>query len=296
MTSGLYAFNNDIKYPLSDFHETDIPNSILSDLTLGIPAGLDAVVGCIRITGLVAFITIQNRTTGESIAIGAISNPVPGRVYPLEMDVDGYGWVVFGSGIYDELIYTGPVEIDLDPEVVTQLQVTAPKFAVEENGYTYDVTNVLNLLTVNDTITITVENGIIYVDRNDATLNESQIAGFTNILGEDLSELIYTIAGAVADDDGNIDIDIVGLVPACRDVWQLQVPRGNASIGTHTELPLDKFSPRLFTDGNSCVEADSSEFPDTSDDAQLIIKTDILDRTDDHPVGTLYYRDPNTNV
>jgi hypothetical protein len=291
--SGLYSYNANIKYPLSDFHEADVPNDILSDLTVSVGPDYDPVVGAIRVTPFTAFVAIQNRPTGESLAVAAVMNPIPGRVYPLEMDVDGFGWIVFGPGGRARQFYTGAVEIDLDPEVHVELKNTAPLYAIKEGPYTYDAVNILKLLSTNNVVSISVEGNTIYIDRNDAALTEDQIAGFTNVLGEDTTTLVFTIAGARADDDGNIDIDVVGVVQPCNDVWELEVPRGDNALGTNVELPLDKFSPRLYTEGNSCVDPESSEFPETGDDPQTIIKEDILDRADDHPVGTLYKKDPN---
>jgi hypothetical protein len=292
MTSGLYSYNANIKYPLSDFHEADVPNNILSDLTLSVGPDYDPVVGAIRITPFTAFVAIQNRTTGESLAVAAVLNPIPGRVYPLEMDVGGFGWVVFGPGVHN-VFYTGAVEIDLDPEVHIELKNTAPRYAIQEGPYVYDAINILRMLSTNSTLAITVEGNTIYIDRNDAALNAAQIAGFTNVLGVDTTSLIFSIAGALVDDDGNIDIDVVGVIQPCDDVWNLEVPRGDNALGTNVELPLDAFSPRLYTEGNSCVDPESSEFPDTGDDPQTIIKENILDRVDDCPVGTLYKKDPN---
>lgn len=293
MTSGLYAYNANIKYPLSDFHEADVANDILSDITLSVGPEYDPVVGAIRITPFTAFVAIQNRTSGESLAIAAVHNPIPGRVYALEMDVGGFGWVVFGPGARNKVIYTGSVEIDLDPEVHIELKNTAPTYAIQEGPYVYDAVNILKLLSTNDSLAITVEGNTIYIDRNDAALNEAQVAGFTNVLGTDETSLIFTVGGALVDDDGNIDIDVVGVIQPCDDVWNLQVPRGDNALGTNVELPLDAFSPRLYTEGNSCVDPESSEFPDTGDTAQTIIKENILDRVDDCAVGTLYKKDPN---
>ena len=80
----LYANNADIKYPLSDFHETGIPNDILLDLSLSVPAIKDPILGALRIGPTTVFLSIEDRETRVSIASVLVTYPVAARVYPLE--------------------------------------------------------------------------------------------------------------------------------------------------------------------------------------------------------------------
>ena len=72
----LYANNADVKYPLSDFHETDVPNDILLDLCLNIDPAYTPVVGAVRITPYLAFLSIEDETTGEPLYTAFMSTPV----------------------------------------------------------------------------------------------------------------------------------------------------------------------------------------------------------------------------
>ena len=285
----LYANNADVKYPLSDFHETDVPNDILLDLCLNIDPVYTPVVGAVRITPYLAFLSIEDQATGAPLATAAVDKAKMAVVYPLTMSVPGSGWVVFGPGLVREY-YSGPVAIELDPETVVQLQTVAPVFNLKVNGAEYTLENVLKLLLANNTLIATIDGSTVYLDRNDAVMTDVQIADFTesNGLETDPGKYVYSIGGVLPDALGNIDIDIDGCFEACVDVWSLPIPRSDLGIGEYGELPLDKFASNEFTPNTPCYssEGGGSEGGGPFDGCQTIIKLDIVDFG--RAIGTLY--------
>jgi hypothetical protein len=154
----LYANNADIKYPLSDFHETDIPNDILLDLSISVPAGIDPILAALRIGPSTVFLSIEDRLTRAPVASVIVTYPVAAKVYPLDMTMGGFGWVVFGSRVTTgEPYFSGDVVVDLDPEVFVALRKTAPRLDLTVNGFPQDITNVLTLLAGSNLVTVTAE-------------------------------------------------------------------------------------------------------------------------------------------
>ena len=212
MTPLLYSNNADIKYPLSDFHEFDVPNDILLDLSLNVPEAYDPVVACVRTTSSFVFISIEDRTTGLPIANLMQVSPKEARVYPLEMDVEGTGWVVVGSGVSSPY-YIGNVEIDLDPETVVSLKQSGVPLQLTTNSFDREVSHFLRIASSTDFLTVSVEGSTIYIDRADDNLSEDQLislkVGQTNSLQAGGDRYIFSIGGTTPDPYGNIDIDIV---------------------------------------------------------------------------------------
>jgi hypothetical protein len=294
----LYSNNADIKYPLSDFHEEDIPNDILLDMSLNIPDGLDPVVGVLRVGIGFVFISIENAADRTPIANVLVTEPLLARVYPLTMDVNGFGWVVFGPGaVGNREFYTGDIEVSLDPEVVVRLPSTGLEVDLSVNGFTKTLENILELSSLTGLLTLTVEGSTIYIDRNDEGLSESDLTAFSSQTPEDdnINErIVYTIAGIGPDGDGNVDIDIDGCISGCDDTKSLTIPPGDIGGGEIGELPLDAFSDSRFLPGDPCdPDPDPSssvpEDPDPFQGCTEMIKQTILDVTaGDKPIGTLY--------
>jgi hypothetical protein len=295
MTPLLYSNNADIKYPLSDFHEADIPNDLLLDLSISVPDGLDPVLGVIRVGLSFVFISLENRSDRTPIASAILTNPVAARVYPLTMDVTGFGWVVFGPRAVTGDAYLNEDVVDLDPEIVQPVVQTAPALALTVNGFDRDVTNFLEILSGSVFLTLSVEDGVVYIDRNDDELSTDDLISLgveQDIADQNQTQLLYTVDGTPPDENGNLDIDIIGCAAGCGDVRELTVPRGDTGQGTTDELPLDEFSERRYAPGDPCGPSGEEESTVPEDDpfdgCTNIIVIDIIDPSTGFPIGSLY--------
>lgn len=294
----LYSGNADRKYPLSDFHTTDVPNDLILDISMSVPEGIEPVLSAARVGVRFAFLCFEDKTTHAAVASIMITDPIPARVYPLQMDVSGFGWVVFGGrSATNEPYFSGAVAVDLDPECWVALKTVGPLFALEVNGFPKEVANVLELASISELVTITVENGIIYLDRNDDVITEDDLVALNledQAIG-DTEQILYTLDGVLPDADGNIDVDIVGCIQDCGPTRELSVPRSDTGLGEQGELPLDIYTPRRYVDGDPCAPSESSgsssgsSAEDPFAGCTEIVKVDILDAmSSDHAVGTLY--------
>jgi hypothetical protein len=290
-----YSNNADLKYPLSDFHNEPVPNSILLNLTLGIPEGYEPAVAAIRVQSTFVFISIEDKNTREPIATSLITRPRLATVYPLDMDIDGYGWVSYGPGAINEEYFSGDILIDVDPECITALKSTAPPFSVEVNGIASEVSNILDFLSANDNLLITVDNGIMYIDRNDSAITIDERANLTasvSALSVTTSDLVLSIGGVQPDETGNVNIDIDECIEGCSGTREISIPRGDTGQGESIELPLDVFQPRVFDEDDPCgeneVESSSAGEDDPFDVCNEVEKVDIKDPGNDASVGTLY--------
>jgi hypothetical protein len=295
MTPLLYANNADIKYPLSDFHEADIPNAALLDMSLSVPDDVDPVLAAFRVGTSFVFLSIEDRTTRTPVASTIVTNPVAARVYPLTMDVAGFGWVVFGpAAVTGSPLYSDDV-VDLDPEIVQPVVQTAPALQLTINSFQKEVSNILDLLSGSVFLTLSVEGSTIYIDRNDDGLSTDDLISLgveQNIDTQTQDQLLYTVDGTLPDDAGNIDIVITGCAEDCGAVRELEVPRGDTGQGTAQELPLDEYSVRRYQPGDPCAPSGSeeSETPDTDPYAGCtdIVLYDIIDVSTGNAIGTLY--------
>lgn len=299
MSNLMYSNNADIKYPLSDFHEADVPNDILLDMSLSLPEGLEPVAGVVRVGLDFAFLSIENKSDRTPICSVLVQAPSLARVYPMDMDVDGFGWVVFGPGaVQGQPYYSGNLAVDLDPECVVLLRRTAPVFNLTMNGFRKQLENILFLASGTELLLLSVADGVVYIDRNDEILSTEDRTAFTDqgIGAEGIADrVLFTLGGIGPDADGNVDVDIIGCVRGCLDTREVPVLRGDTGLGVSGELPLDIYTEREYTPGDPCAPGESSSEPGPSEAADPfegcvdIIKVDILDAADaDKPVGTLY--------
>jgi hypothetical protein len=276
----LYSNNADIKYPLSDFHEQDIPNDLLLDLSLNVPPGHDPVLAAVRVGVSFVFISIEDRTTGVPIAHTIVNSPRTAVVVPLTMEVEGFGWVVFGPGIRNQF-YSEAIEVDLDPECVVYLDPSAPEFGLIVNKAEYTLANFLEIVAQNDTLTVRTSGQDIIIERNDEVIPDDQIAGFTEgarSQGGDEEPLLYVI--------------VQGCIENCQDVWSLEIPRGDTGIGESEELPLDVFNPRPANPEDPCESSGASASSTSTDPFDQachdIRRITMQDPIDLHEIGTLY--------
>jgi hypothetical protein len=298
----LYSNNADIKYPLGDFHEEEIPNDILLDLSLNVPDGVDPIMTILRVGAGFAFVAFEERTTRASVASVLVSQPQVAQVVPLDMSVDGFGWVVFGPGLFNDF-FIGDVEVDLDPETVVSLVQAAPELVLVVNGVRIPIDNLLQIASLSTTLLIqAIDENTIVIDRNDAEILTEQLQGFTDFgdTGGLEDRILQTLDNVRPDANGNMDIDIVNCIDGCKDVYSLDIPAGDEGEGISTELPLDKFSPireqNPFDPCFSSVSSSSIEgAPDSFDICQDIVKVDIIDAGGLFSVGTLYTTEPTSS-
>ena len=249
----LFSGNADIKYPLSDFHEHDIPNDILLDISLSVPPGMSPGLGVLRVGPSTAFLVIEDQDTGLPLASVNVVYPLAAQVYPLDMDVPGWGWVVLGPrAVSGEPYYSGPINIDLDPETSVSLLKTAPGLALEVNGFPYEVSNILDLVEGSDALIMTSAGPNIFIDRNDDVLAAEDLVAL-NVATEDSdlirSQLLYTIANTPPDAFGNIDIILSGCIQDCGAGREMVLPKGDLAVAESRELPLDLFAEQAYIAG-----------------------------------------------
>jgi hypothetical protein len=257
----LFGGNADIKYPLDEFHEEDFPNGLLLDLSLAFSEQFDPVLAAFRSAPGYAFLSIEDRGTGIPLACVIVQNPVLGRAYPMDMSVDGFGWVVFGPRATGaESFYSDQIEIGIDPEAVIPVvnRPDAVVFGGSLNGADLLIQNVLELATATDLLTLTVEGDTITIARNDEVLSDQERIALIDPESGLNASVILTIDGVIPDADGNIDIVIQGCAEPCLDTHSLRVPAGDSGSGTQTELPLDVFDPTPPIPGDPCEDSSAS--------------------------------------
>ena len=287
----IYSNNANIKYPLNDFHEASVPNDLLLNLSLNIPEDYVPIVSVLQTSNLLAYLAIEDSSTHVLLASVVVERPTLARVYPLVMDVAGFGHVVFGPGLTTPY-NGGHLAIPLDPDTVTYTAATAPALQVKINGIQYPVTNILRLAEQSGLVDITVEGSTVYFDRNDAVLTADQLNGFTDLPGsiDNPEEVITQIGGVSPDSDGNIDIlfRTQDLHQDCTDIYTMSPRRTLEGKSPASELPLAQLAPRDYDPDYECAP---DVPPDDSDPAigpQTIKAATILDKADDNPVGVLY--------
>lgn len=285
-----YSNNATIKYPLSDFHEENIPNDILLNLSLNIPDGYVPVVSIIQTSEDLAFVAIEDETTHVLLGSVTVIEPLPARIYPLTMDVAGFGHIVFGPGLTDPY-NSGNISVQLDPDTTVYTRALAPELEITVNGIQYDLSNVLRLAETAGIISITASGDKVYFDRNDANLTSAQIAGFVDLPGslENPEDIITSIAGVKPDSEGNIDI-LFGssdLHPDCPDIYTMTPKRTLEGRSPASELPLQDLAPRDYDPSYECAD-DPVDPGDPVGGPHVIQYSPIIDVLDANFVGVLY--------
>ena len=308
----LYSNNADIKFPLSDTHEVDIPNDILTGLTMSAPEGVTPVLTGLRVGIGFVFAVFEDLSTGAAIGDVRVDDPLPGLIYPLDMSVPGDGFIMFGPGaISREGFYSGQVEVALEVEVVTSLATGIGGFGsgfgpgfdvdgvsswgIDVNSLTYGLSNVLEILSNNELLTIAVEDNVVYIDRNDTVIDDvGRIDLLERAAGGGEDPRVFTIANTGPDANGNIDIDIQDAMEKCADVNSLEIGRGDITSGDAVKLPLDIFFPPKPNPDDPCAPSagpSSGSSEPEEPDSELVVKVPIINE-DSVEVGTLYTSAP----
>ena len=118
-----YSINEGVPYPIDDAAlcvgdgDTRLPNNVITDLYLRWPEtlGRHAFLASMSVTPTLVSLTIQGCDSLDSppnftpLAVLAVPRPIDqGRQYALKAQAEGVGgWVVFGSGVEEEVPYRG---------------------------------------------------------------------------------------------------------------------------------------------------------------------------------------------
>ncbi len=267
--ANLYSNNADVKFPLIDTHQEDIPNDILTGLSLSVPEGVVPTLTGLRVGIGFVFAVFEDLSTGTAVASVRVDNPQAGLIYPLDMDIVGHGFVTFGPGVFSsEGYFSGQVSVTLEPEVVTTLIQQPTKRTMLINGLEYDISNVLEILSSTDLLTVSIEDGIVYLDRNDAILDDFNrldlLDRVSSTQGADAQ--IYTLNNIFPDESGNIDIVIEDCIEECAEVNSLDITRGDLGDGTSVSLPLDVYFPPKPNPDDPCAPSDTGSSSEAVED------------------------------
>jgi hypothetical protein len=293
--ANLYGNNADVKFPLIDTHTEDIPNDILTGLSLSVPEGVIPTLTGLRVGIGFVFALFEDLSTETPIASVRIDAPQSGLIYPLDMDISGHGFVTFGPGIFSsEGYFSKPVSVTLSPEVVTNIAAQPTKRTMLVNGLAYDIENVLEILSGTDLLTITVENNTVYLDRNDAILDDFNRLDLLDRVsttgGEDTQ--LYTVGNVFPDVDGNIDITIEDCIEECAEVNSLDIERGDLGDGTAIPLPLDIFFPPKPNPDDPCAPSDTGSSSVEEEGTCINVYRHPIINEAAKGVGTLYSHEP----
>jgi hypothetical protein len=297
--ANLYSNNADVKFPLIDTHQEEIPNDIFTGLSLSVPEGVVPTLTGIRVGIGFVFAVFEDLSTGTAVASVRVDNPQSGLIYPLDMDILGHGFVTFGPGVFSsEGYFSGQVSVTLEPEVVTTLVQQPTKRTMLINGLEYDISNVLEILSATDLLTVSIENGTVYLDRNDAILDDFSrldLLDRISTASDDDSQL-YTLGNIFPDSSGNIDIIIEDCIEECAEVNSLAITRGDLGEGTAVSLPLDVYFPPKPNPDDPCApSAQGSSSGEPEEDVCVNIYRETINALA-HPInigatrsiGTLY--------
>jgi len=303
----LYSNNADVKFPLSDVHTEDIPNDILTGLTMSSPADITPMLTGLRVGMGFVFAVFEDLSTGEAVGDVRIDDPVPGIIYPLSMSVPGTGFIMFGPGaVSREGYFSGQVNVALENEVVTRLDTLTGGFGsgfgpgfeilgeyawgIHVNSLEYGLENVLEMLSNNELITITVEDNVVYIDRNDAAIGDvGRIDLLDRAAGGGEDPRVFSVADTLPDSNGNIDIDLDDCMEKCADVNNLEIGRGDLIAGDAVTLPLDIYFPPKANPDDPCAPSATSSSSSVPEEPTCVnVYKQVILNEDTDAVGTLY--------
>jgi hypothetical protein len=226
----IYSEYTNMKYPLSDTHEEDIPFGLLVDAAVSTPQDYMEVslTTFVRTTD---YVYLCLEAGEEPIAHLIVTDPEAFTIYPLTMFGDGAGWVVFGPDIQHTLTIK-EIAVPLDPRCVMPNLQTQNQFKLSVNGFVYDMPNTLNIRT-NDLVAVSnetrsynnrpgphttvTEDNILTLRRNDLYLSPETLANGMKVQEDGLP--LYFINGIGPDAKGNITLEISnGSVTAVQDI------------------------------------------------------------------------------
>lgn len=233
----LFDENTSVKYPLSDFHESPVPDDILVDLSVSAPSALlagsssaptpgtvpdwitppyspatpvvlsTAVPGetsKVFLTSLVKrsgvlFVSFE-AAPGDPLCHLSVQDPEAFKIYEMEAAEGVTAWVVFGSGVDRDFEYLD-MSVPVDARCLVADDPTVKTITV--NGVEYPAPRVLTIA-FNDAFAVGVDQGWLSVRRNDAFFTDVQYE-----LREDIPSRpyrVYDVGGAFPDAAGDLDI------------------------------------------------------------------------------------------
>ena len=140
----LYNENALIKYPLSDTHTEDIPNDIILDLSLTVPANLTDIK-CTNIICKPNYVFISFESANGPVGHVITLTPKPFIIIPLTMSCAGYGWIVLGPGALRAFELKGST-VAVDSRCIVPNISTLKKFKLNINGFEYDMPKALKIV------------------------------------------------------------------------------------------------------------------------------------------------------
>jgi len=286
MTPLMYSNNAEVKYPLSAFHEADIPNDILIGLSLHIDEGLDPVLSVLQIFPGFAFVAIEDAASHDLIASVAVADPLPAMIYPLEMQQGSYGAVSFGPGL-TSTFNSGNVSVALDPDVVSYRRSPGPLWTLSLNGSSHVLGDLLKLLSNSGYLSITAEGSTIYFDRNDQVIPSDTLLRLTQALTNLSGDPVLSIGGIRPDANGEITLAFkdVDTFPDCPDVYSLAPKRPAEGYDEAVELPLDVLVPRDYAEDYACTPDQPEPLEPPLDGDQYLFVIALKDVADDNYIG-----------
>lgn len=199
----MLAGNSIIKYPLDPLSSDVVPHDFLLDLSVTVPEGMDPLLTNIIIGLGSLFITLE---TAAGDPVGHYSGPAgTGRIVNMTMSVPGFGWLVVGPAVDEEVRILKNIREPLDPSTTLRVPASPTAFSLVVDGKRYDMPDKLN-----------IEGRGLVSDgswaegpelmRNDDTL--SLTTRVSELLADYSEEAAVTgLAGAVPL-DGNIDLTL----------------------------------------------------------------------------------------
>jgi len=197
----LYASNTNTKYPLESTYSVPISEDIIIDMSLSIPTGIDPLLTNLVVSKHHIFCSFET-AEGEPIAHIMVPTPTVSVIYQLTMNVDGYGWIVFGPGIGKEQQHK-KITVALDPTVILHTK-SKKEIGFQVNGITYPMPTSLNIKATNY-MTIQ-ETDSIELIRDDSKLTATNRRTLFKPNNQVKEGQIFTINGVAPTHTGNIDI------------------------------------------------------------------------------------------
>lgn len=227
-----YANNTTIKFPLDPFHEGDVPDDMLVDMSVTVPPGTDVWLTNFIVTDRFVFLSLE-ATDGSAVGHCIQTDPDISHIVPLEMKTAGYGWIVFGPGIKEGPREYKDIRIKLDASVLLpDVPVTDP-YELYVDGKSYPRPEILNIKTL-DYITVNENkfDDALWFIRDDSKLSGNMaITLFTEETY--YPNYVTDINGLTPDSAGNININItpVGTPPDDNTITEIKRKSDDTIIG-----------------------------------------------------------------
>lgn len=231
----LYSENSNIKYPLSDTQVTSVPDDLILDMSVSVPASIP--LDSVKATNIICrngYVMVSLEAGTTPIAHAFVLNPQPFIIYPMTCSAANNACIVFGPGVARETNQSC-ISLDLDPRVLLHKIKAANIMRLSVNGFEYDMPQTLNIVCNNylqttaepryltmdmmsssSTMSNSSQTGsssasnlenCLVISRNDTTVSDR--TSKYGLIDKDFSQLpLYSINDVKADSTGNITITL----------------------------------------------------------------------------------------